>query len=71
MADLDEKTKLPLWWIGASLPFLVGAILWMATVSSDAKEAKNQVQELRSLLEDTHTRVIRMEERVNLLTRGK
>lgn len=60
---IDEKTKVSLYAACALLPFLIGAILWLSSVASDAKEAKAQTTELNMLVRDIHERVIRIEER--------
>jgi hypothetical protein len=62
---IDEKTKVSLFAAGACLPFLIGAILWLASVASDAKEAKTQATGLMALVLDIRERVIRIEERQN------
>lgn len=71
MTILDDKTKVPLYAIAAALPFLIVGILWLSSIASEAKEAKSQVQELKVLVEDTHDRVIRIEEYIRLLKRRK
>lgn len=71
MTILDDKTKVPLYAIAAALPFIIVGILWLSSVASDAKEAKSKAQELKVLVEDTHDRVIRIEEYIRLLKRSK
>lgn len=63
---LDERTSIPLFAVMATIPFIVAFIGWMASVSSDATEAKAQVTGVREMLMDVRERVIRIEEHVNL-----
>ncbi len=69
MEIINDKTKVSLAVIGASLPFLVGGVLWLASVSSDAKEAKAKVSELTKMVYDIRESIVRIE--TLLKNRGK
>ena len=60
--DIDQKTTVSLFAVIAALPFIIGALLWLSAVASDAKEAKAQTTDLKSLVLDVRERVIRIEE---------
>lgn len=67
--DITDKTKVPLILVGATIPFIIGLVLWLGGVSSAASEAQrvNDKQDVRidaqlSLLLDIRDRVIRIEE---------
>jgi hypothetical protein len=63
--DIDEKTNIPLFAVIIAVPFLVGAVLWLASVDSKASDAKEQINGIKEMLIDTHDRIIRIEEKVN------
>lgn len=70
--DITPSTKIQLTWVAASIPFLVGGIIWLSTIYSTAADAQriNEKQDLKletqmSLLLDIRDRVIRIEEKVN------
>lgn len=62
MGDLDEKTKIPFWWVAASIPFLIGAIAWMTSVDSKATEAREQLKGVQEVLMEVRDRMVRIEE---------
>lgn len=69
--QIDEKTNIPLFAVVVSLPFLVGAILWLSSVDSKATEAKDKLSNVQDLLSgvqdkltDIRERVIRIEDQV-------
>lgn len=64
---IDERTRISLYAVACSLPFLIGAVLWMSSVASDASTAKNEVNSLKKLVLQTRDTVVRIEERVKLL----
>jgi len=56
--DISEKTKVPLFAVLASSPFIIGAILWMTSIDAKASAAKEIYPMVQNILE----RVIRIEE---------
>lgn len=48
----------------ASMPFLAGAILWLASVDSKAAYAKEQLAGVKEMLVDVRERLIRIEQQV-------
>lgn len=62
MSNVNEKTHIPLWWIGPVLVALIPAVLWIAHVDANAAAAKDQVTGLRDLVLDVRERIIRIEE---------
>lgn len=67
--DVNDKTKVSLALVGACLPFIVGGILWLASVTSDAKEAKAKVSELTKMVYEIRESIVRIE--TLLKNRGK
>lgn len=70
--EINASTKIQLWAVLGSVPFLVGGIIWLSTIYSTAADAQriNEKQDLKletqmSLLLDIRDRVIRIEEKVN------
>lgn len=63
--DLNEKTKIPLFAVLVSLPFVVGFIFWLSTVASDASAAKSETSSIRELVLDIRERIVRIETRLN------
>lgn len=61
---IDQGTKIPLFVVLASLPFLIMGIMWLSGVGLEAHEAKAEVAGLREILTDVRERVIRIEEKV-------
>ncbi len=60
--SIDENTHIPLYVVGACIPFVVGAILWLTAVASDAKEAKSEVRDLKTIVIDIQNKVTRMDQ---------
>ena len=65
MDIIDEQTKIPLFAVIVALPFMVGGILWMASVDSKASSAKDDISGIKEILKDVHDRVIRIEDKIN------
>lgn len=61
MGSIDDKTKIPLFAVICSLPFLVGAIVWLTAIAAKADSAQEEIQGLKSLVLDIRERVIRIE----------
>lgn len=68
---IDEKTKVPLFAVFVSMPFILGGVLWLTSIDSKASQAKEELQgakqqmeSVRATLEDVRDRVIRIEEKV-------
>jgi hypothetical protein len=59
--DISEKTKLPLFAVLVSLPFMIGAIMWFTTVAGDASRASADVKSVRELVLDLRDRMVRIE----------
>lgn len=66
---INEKSSVSLFAVIVSLPFLVAVVIWLSGVASDAREAKEDVNNIRALVIDTHDKVILIEQQ--LKTRGK
>jgi hypothetical protein len=64
---LDDKTTIPLWAVIASLPFIVGAIMWLASVDAKATKAA----ESSELIQDIHIKIIKIEKDVEYLKEKK
>lgn len=66
MGDLDEKTKIPFWWVVVAFfsffSVALPATLWMASVASDAREAKDGVKDVRQVLTEVRDSVLRLEQ---------
>lgn len=65
MSTINEKTAIPLFAVVVALPFVVGAIFWLASVDSKATEAKEKLTGVESRLIDIRERLIRIEDKVN------
>ena len=70
-SHIDEKTKVPLFAVVISIPFIFGGMLWLTSIDSKASQAKEQLQDaqvqmnaIRTTLDDVRDRVIRIEEKV-------
>lgn len=77
-ADIDEKTKVPLFAVLASIPILVGGIIWLTAIYAQVVEATriNAVQDETlkdqgKILIDIQERVIRIEERVKHISKER
>lgn len=71
MNSIDEKTKVGLFAVLCSLPFLVGFIMWLTTIDSKASAAQERISGVIELLRDVRERVIRIEETQKRLTNLK
>lgn len=63
---IDEKTSVSLFAVLCSLPFVVGAILWLSAVDQKASAANAKLDEMsnvKELIQDVRERVIRIEQR--------
>ena len=67
--NIDEKTKISLFAALASIPFLVGGIIWLSSIEQKASAAQNDMRDLKPVIEEIRDRVIRIEEQ--LKTRRK
>jgi len=61
--NLNDKTTISLWAVIASLPFIIGAIMWLTSVDAKATKAA----ESSVLIQDTHTKVIKMEKDIEYI----
>lgn len=64
--EINDRTKINLFAVIAAVPFIVGAILWAASVDSKASAAQEELRGLRQIVMDVRDHVIRIEEHVNL-----
>lgn len=78
LGTLNEKTTINLWSMVGIIPIIVGltfwlAILWARTEALGMTVDKHELIHiaLASTINDTHERVIRIEEKLNNLRRGK
>lgn len=67
MVHLDEKTKVSLFAVLASLPFLVAAIIWIAGINTKAEAAQSEIDSLRPIVMMMKDTLIRIDENVNFL----
>lgn len=51
MTKLDDKTTISLFAAIASLPFLIGAIMWLTSIDSKASQALREVSKIDKLQE--------------------
>ncbi len=58
---IDDKTKISLYAVACSLPFLVGAILWLTSIDEKASAAQSELQSARVLLQKMDERLSRIE----------
>ncbi len=59
---IDDKTHINLYAVLASVPFLIGGIVWLTTIDAKAQAAQNELEKLRPLVQDIRERVIRIDE---------
>jgi hypothetical protein len=59
--DVDEKTKIPLWWVGVGLPIFLGFAGWMTSVDSKASEARDKTKNIEEMLTEVRDKVNRIE----------
>lgn len=64
MVKIDDKTHISLYAVLASIPFIVGAIIWLASIDAKANAAQDELRELRPLIQDIRERTIRIEEKL-------
>ena len=55
---MDDKTRIPITFVAICIPFLIGGIMWLASVDAKASVAN----ELKPMVYDILQRVIRIEE---------
>ena len=60
--DVDEKTKIPLWWVAVTIPVFIGLVGWMTSVDSKATEALDKTKNIEQVLTEVRDSVIRIEE---------
>lgn len=70
--DISDKTRVPLFAVAATLPVLIGGIVWLSTIHSDAVQAQEinekqdvKIDKLYDLLVDIRDRMIRIEEKIS------
>lgn len=65
--DINEKTKIPLYAVLASVPFFLGGMVWLTSIDSKASTAKEQLTGVKDMLIEVRERVIRIEEKVKAI----
>lgn len=63
--DVDEKTKIPFWWVAVAVPVFSAACFWLASVQVEAHEAKQRVEKIESVLYEMRDRLIRVEDKID------
>lgn len=69
--DIDDRTKISLFAVICTLPFMVCAVAWLTSVDAKATQARDEIVGLRALSIDIRERQIRMEQMVKDLTDNK
>lgn len=71
MDVISEKTNVPLFAVLVSLPFIIGTILWLTAIASDANAANERTSMMQQrqarnedILIDIRERLIRIEEKI-------
>ena len=67
---LDQTTKISLFTVIGSLPFIMGAILWLANIDQKATAASLEAKTTRELVLDIRDRTIRIEEYLSMLKKN-
>lgn len=70
-AHLDEKTKISLYAVVCCLPFLIGGILWLASIDAKATLASIDSIEVRKLVYEIHNDVIKIKEHLKIKDEGE
>lgn len=71
MAIIDDKTKVPLFAVFCSLPFIVGVVLWISSIDAKASQARDDLAGLKPLVVDIRESQIRLEQMVQDLTKTR
>lgn len=58
---IDDRTKVSLYAVACALPFLVGGILWLASIDAKASAAQDELKNSRAWLESIDTRLSHIE----------
>ncbi len=66
-AHIDDKTKISLYAVLASIPFLIGGMIWLTSIEAKASAAQDELRNLRPLVEEIKERVIRIDESLKQL----
>lgn len=64
---LDERTTISLWAALASLPFIIGALMWLTSVDAKATKAAESAE----LIQEIHVKIIKIEKDVEYLKEKK
>lgn len=67
-STIDDKTRISLFAVICSLPFLVGGIIWLTSIDAKATQARDDIQGLKPLTIDIRERQIRLEQMIQDLT---
>lgn len=70
--DINDRTRIPLFAVAASLPILIGFIFWMSSLYASVSNAEQtnvkqdeKIDRLYDLMIDIRDRVIRIEEKIS------
>jgi hypothetical protein len=69
--NIDERSKISFFAVICALPFIIGAILWLASIDAKASQASEETKSLKTLILDVRERVIRIESALEQKHRGK
>lgn len=67
--DIDDRTRVPLFYVMGAIPLVFGGVLWLASVESKAtaareeiKSARDDLEKIKGMVIDVRESVIRIEE---------
>lgn len=66
---IDEKTHINLYAALASIPFLIGGIVWLTTIDGKAQAAQEELNRLRPIVQEIRERVIRIDEELKVFVK--
>jgi len=58
---IDSKTHIPLFAVVASLPFIIGFVMWLSSVDTKATEAYEAQQDIKKMIWQLQKSVDRLE----------
>ncbi len=68
---IDERSKISLFAVLASLPVLVGGIIWLTTIDNKVNADEAKLEELTELIRETHDKVIVIGVQINKLIKER
>lgn len=63
--DIDEKTRISLWAVIASVPIMVGGLLWLTAIDAKATAAKEDLSGVKVMMERQFERLQSIDSRLN------